>query len=371
MRSLRIPILVSAALFAAAPLSVPGPTAAQQGGAPLTLSAPGAPGQADPDLARISRSLARLADQLRPALVQVRPVGAPALPAPAPPEPGGGPDGPRPRRGLGSGFIVSPEGHLITNHHVIRGASSVQVRLHDGRRFSARVLGSDARTDLAVLKIDGAGSLPVMRLGNSDALQVGELVMALGNPFGLEESVSLGIVSRKPARAAVAGPGFQFIQTDAAVNPGNSGGPLVNMAGEVVGVNSAASSRGSVGFAVPSAVVHAVAPALAAKGRMAWGWLGVSMGDVGEGAGGTPAGPLPESGALIRTVRSGEPAARAGVKPGDIVIEVDGRPVREPRDLQQIVAGLPPGRTVPVGVLRDGRRETLTVEIGEAPEETQ
>ncbi len=372
MRISRIPIIVAMVLFAAgASLSAPGLTAAQQGGAPLTLSVPRAPGQADPDLARISRSLARLADQLRPALVQVRRVGAPALLAPAPPGPGRAPDRPRPRRGLGSGFIVSPEGHLITNHHVIRGASSVQVRLHDGRRFSARVLGSDARTDLAVLKIDGAGNLPVMRLGNSDAMQVGELVMALGNPFGLEESVSLGIVSRKPAGAGVAGPAFQFIQTDAAVNPGNSGGPLVNMAGEVVGVNSAATSRGSIGFAVPSAVVQAVAPVLAAKGKMAWGWLGVSMGEVGEGTGGAPAGPLPESGALIRSVRSGEPAARAGVKPGDIVVEVAGRPVHEPRDLQQIVAGLPPGRTVPVGVLRDGRRENLTVEIGEAPEETQ
>jgi serine protease Do len=237
----------------------------------------------------------------------------------------------------------------------------VHVRLHDGRRFTARVLGSDGRTDLAVLKIDGVGNLPVMRLGSSDALQVGELVMAVGNPFGLEESVSLGIVSRKPARAGVAGPGFQFIQTDAAVNPGNSGGPLVNMAGEVVGVNSAATSRGSIGFAVPSAVVHAVAPMLAAKGKMAWGWLGVAMGEPEGG----------ESGALVRSVRSGEPAARGGVKPGDLVIEVDGRPVREPRDLQQIVAGLAPGKTVPVGVLRDGRRETFSVEIGEAPEEVQ
>ncbi len=368
MRRLRGLALLALTLFAAAvPLGLQA-GAADPGAAPFVLAPPAAPAPVDPELARISRSLVRLAEQLRPALVQVRRVGAPP---PESPHPGDGPEDRRPRRGLGSGFMVSPEGHVITNHHVVRGAAAVEVRLHDRRRFSARVLGSDARTDLAVLKIDGAANLPVMRLGDSDALQVGELVMALGNPFGLDESVSLGVVSRKPARPGVAGPGFQFIQTDAAVNPGNSGGPLVNMAGEVVGVNSAATSRGSIGFAIPSRVVRAVAPVLAAKGKMTWGWLGVSIGEVEGGAASTPAGALPQAGALVRGVRPGEPAARAGMKPGDVVVEVDGLPVNEPRDLQQIVAGLPPGKTIPVGVLRDGRRETLTVQVGDAPEETQ
>ncbi len=375
MRIFRLPMILALAvclLAGAGPMASPGPAAAQggPGGAPLALSLPTSPGQADPELARISRSLARLADQLRPAVVQVRRVGGGPASAPTP-DPGDAPEGRRPPRGLGSGFIVSPEGHVITNHHVVRGAASLQVRLHDGRRFAARLLGSDARTDLAVLKIDGAANLPVMRLGDSEALQVGELVLALGNPFGLEQSVSLGIVSRKPARAVVAGPGFQFIQTDAAVNPGNSGGPLVTMAGEVVGVNSMATSRGSIGFAIPSRVVQAVAPVLAAKGKMVWGWLGVSIGEVGEGAAPVATGPITETGALIRDVRTGEPAAKAGVKAGDIVVEVDGQPVREARDLQQIVAVLPPGKTVPLGVLRDGRRETLSVQIGEAPDETQ
>jgi serine protease Do len=301
----------------------------------------------DPELARISRSLARLAEQLRPAVVQVRRIGSSAGAPPAP-EPGEAPGERRPPRGLGSGFIVSPEGYVITNHHVVGGGASMQVRLRDGRRFTARVLGSDRRTDLAVLKIDGAKDLPVMRLGDSDGLQVGELVMALGNPFGLEQSVSLGIVSRKPVRAGVAGPGFQFIQTDAAVNPGNSGGPLVNMAGEVVGVNSMATSRGSIGFAIPSRVVQAVAPVLASQGKVRWGWLGVTIGEVGDGPAPTAtAGPSPEVGALIRDVRDGEPAARAGLKTGDIVVEVDGQPVREPRDLQQIVGSTPPGKTIP------------------------
>ena len=269
--------------------------------------------------------------------------------------------------GRGSAFFVTPD-TLLTNVHVVGNRSSVTIRRMDGSSAPARVEATSLLFDIAVLKVSSAEQSRVtIPMGSSGSARVGQEVFAIGSALGtLQNTVTRGIVSgiRQSGKA-------RLVQTDAAVNPGNSGGPLVNMAGEVVGVNSAASSRGSVGFAVPSAVVHAVAPALAAKGRMAWGWLGVSMGDVGEGAGGTPAGPLPESGALIRTVRSGEPAARAGVKPGDIVVEVAGRPVREPRDLQQIVAGLPPGRTVPVGVLRDGRRETLTVEIGEAPEETQ
>ncbi|MBI4390261.1 MAG: trypsin-like peptidase domain-containing protein [candidate division NC10 bacterium] len=367
MRIGRVPVIVCCILLlAAGPATAPLPAAGQEA-PPLTLTLPAAPGQPDPELGRISQRLVRLAESLRPALVQVRARGrAPA----APPDGGEAPDGRGPRRGLGSGFIVSSEGHVLTNHHVVRGAQSVEVRLHDGKRLAARVLGSDARTDLAVLKIDGVSDLPVMRLGDSEALQVGELVMALGNPFGLEQSVTLGIVSRKPVQSGAAGPGFQFIQTDAEVNPGNSGGPLVNMAGEVVGVNSAATSRGSIGFAIPSRVVQAVAPVLAARGKMTWGWLGVTISDLEEEpTAAAPGAPL-EGGALVREVRPDEPAARGGVKPGDVVVEVDGKPVREPRDLQQIVAGLPPGRTVPVAVRRDGRRETLTVQIGEAPDPT-
>jgi serine protease Do len=342
--------------------------AAEQGAEPLSLTLPATPAQPDPELARFSRSLTRLADSLRPALVQVRRVGQ-GTTGPTDGEPGH--DREPPRRGLGSGFIVSPQGHVVTNHHVVSGGGVVEVRLQDGRRFPARVLGSDARTDLAVLKVDGLISPPVMPLGDSDALQVGELVMALGNPFGLEQSVSLGIISRKPRRPGVAGPGFEFIQTDAAVNPGNSGGPLVNMAGEVVGVNSMATSRGSIGFAIPSRVVQAVAPVLVARGKMVWGWLGVAVGEVDEGPSPVGTNLRPNEGVLIRGARAGEPAARAGIQQGDIIIAVDGVPVREPRDLQQIVAGLTPGRRVPLDVFRAGKAETMTVEIGEAPSAAQ
>jgi serine protease Do len=335
---------------------------AQPEAAPLALAVPATPGQPDAELARISKSLARLADRLRPALVEVRFTGA--LPEA---EVGERSEEQRqPRRGLGSGFIVSSDGYIITNYHVVSGASSVQVRLFDGRRLSARVIGTDARTDLAVLKVDGVEHLPVMQLGDSDAVQVGELVMALGSPFGLEQSVSLGIVSRKPSRPGVATPGFQFVQTDAAVNPGNSGGPLVNMAGEVVGVNSMASSNGSLGFAIPSRVVQAVVPTLAAKGKVRWGWLGISITEAEEPGPGGSSKPI---GVLVRNVRPGEPAARAGMKPGDIVTSVDGVPVREPRDLQHVVAGLEPGKKVSVALTRAGRQESVIVEIGEAPAE--
>ena len=342
--------------------SVDAPQATSPAGAPLTLAVPTTPAQPDPELARLSKSLARLADRLRPALVQVRFTDAP-------PEVEGSdrPEEPRqPRRGIGSGFVVSSTGYIITNYHVVSGASSVQVRFLDGRRLSARVIGTDARTDLAVLKVDGVGNFPVMPLGDSDTLQVGELVMALGSPFGLEQSVSLGIVSRKPSRPGVATPGFQFVQTDAAVNPGNSGGPLVNMAGEVVGVNSMASSNGSLGFAIPSRVVQAVVPTLAAKGKVRWGWLGISITEAEEPGPGGSSKPI---GVLVRNVRPGEPAARAGMKPGDIVTSVDGVPVREPRDLQHVVAGLEPGKKVSVALTRAGRQESVVVEIGEAPEE--
>jgi serine protease Do len=338
------------------------PPGASPGGAPLALSVPATPGQPDAELARISKSLARLADRLRPALVEVRLTGA--LPEA---EVGERSEEQRqPRRGLGSGFIVSSDGYIITNYHVVSGASGVQVRFFDGRRLSARVVGTDARTDLAVLKVDGVEHLPVMQLGDSDAVQVGELVMALGSPFGLEQSVSLGIVSRKPSRPGVATPGFQFVQTDAAVTPGNSGGPLVNMAGEVVGVNSMASSNGSLGFAIPSRVVQAVVPTLAAKGKVRWGWLGISITEAEEPGPGGSSKPI---GVLVRNVRPGEPAARAGMKPGDIVTSVDGVPIREPRDLQHVVAGLEPGKKVSVALTRAGRQESVVVEIGEAPEE--
>src|SRR5881397_3126916 len=207
------------------------------------------PTSAAPELQRVNTLLADLAERLRPGLVHVRVRRAAGSEA-AGEEPG------EPRRSTGSGFVIDPSGLIVTNAHVVEGAESIQVRLSDGRRFAGNLVGRDTRVDLALIKIQNATNLTVLPLGDSNRLRVGEFVLALGHPFGLEQSVSLGIVSRKGAPLTVAAPGFDFIQTDAAINPGNSGGPLVNMAGEVIGVNSMAARNGSIGFAIPSNLVQ-------------------------------------------------------------------------------------------------------------------
>src|SRR5206468_983899 len=191
--------------------------------------------------------------------------------------------------------------------------------------------------DLALLKLDGVKGLPTLAMADSNRVRVGEFVLALGHPFGLEHTVSFGIVSRKGAPLTVAAPGFDFIQTDAAINPGNSGGPLVNMAGEVVGVNSMAARNGSIGFAIPSNLIKTIVPQLAMKGRVEWGWLGVSIAEITD----DDLGRLKLSearGVLIRSVMPGEPAEKGGIKPNDVLMSIDGTPLDTPRDLQRVVA---------------------------------
>src|SRR5438132_12331131 len=243
------------------------------GGGKLWRESSGA--SAAPDLARVNGLLADLAAQLQPGLVHVRVQRTLKEEAPRE-EPG------EPRRSTGSGFVIDPSGLIVTNAHVIEGAESIQVRLSDGRRFAGNLVGRDTRVDLALIKIQNATNLTVLPPGDSNRLRVGAFVLALGHPFGLEQSVSFGIVSRKGAPLTIAAPGFDFIQTDAAINPGNSGGPLVNMAGEVVGVNSMAARTISIGFAIPANLVKQLIPQLAAKGRVEWGWLGVSIAEITE-----------------------------------------------------------------------------------------
>ncbi len=231
-----------------------------------------------------------------------------------------------------------------------------------GRRFDARLIGQDNRVDLALVKVEATG-LPVAALGDSNRLRVGEFVLALGHPFGLEQTVSFGIVSRKGAPLQVAAPGFDFIQTDAAVNPGNSGGPLVNMAGEVVGVNSMAARNGSIGFAIPVNLVKGLLPQLAEKGKVEWGWLGVSISELDEDD--APKYGLKEPrGVLIRQVVAGQPADQGGVKADDVVLAVDGTQLEGPRDLQRIISSTPVGRTVTLKVLRAGKEQELSVIVG-------
>jgi len=314
--------------------------------------------QAAPELARFDDLLSQLAERLKPALVQVRVGrggGATASEKPEPPS--------EARRGTGSGFFINAAGLLVTNAHVVDVGDAIQIRMADGRRFVGKVAGKDDRVDLALVRIDGASNLPVLPLGDSNRVRVGELVLALGHPFGLEQTVSFGIVSRKGAPLSVAAPGFDFIQTDAAINPGNSGGPLVNMAGEVIGVNSMAARNGSIGFAIPSNLLKQLLPQLAEKGKIEWGWLGVSIGEVGDEELTTLNLKEPR-GAVIREVMPGEPAARGGLRANDVVVSFDGTPVEAPKDLQRLVAVTPVGTRVRLGVLRNGQAEDVEVTVG-------
>jgi serine protease Do len=311
------------------------------------------------DIARLNDHMNGLAEKLKPALVQVRVRRAPDAPAEGeqqtPPEE-------RERRSSGSGFLIRQDGYLITNEHVVADADFIQVKLADGRRFEGKLVGRDERVDLALVKIEATG-LPVAALGDSNRLRVGEFVLALGHPFGLEQTVSFGIVSRKGAPLQVATPGFDFIQTDATVNPGNSGGPLVNMAGEVVGINSMAARNGTIGFAIPVNIVKGLLPQLASKGKVEWGWLGVGIAEIGDED--MPKYQLKEPrGVLIRHVVEGQPADKGGVRAEDVILAVDGARIEGPRDLQRIISTTPVGRTVKLNVMRGGKETEVAVIIG-------
>src|SRR5437899_6225336 len=240
---------------------------------------------------------------------------------------------PRVQRGLGSGFVINADGYVVTNNHVVDGATEIRVKLADGRELAGRVVGRDPRTDLALLKVDAHG-LPTIPLGDSAALKVGEPVMAIGNPFGLEQTVTTGIVSAT-GRAIGAGPYDDFIQTDASINPGNSGGPLINARGQAIGINTAifSQSGGSVGigFAIPISLAKNVVTQLADSGKVTRGWLGVGIQPV------TPElaksfGRTETAGVLVSSVSEGSPAERAGIKTGDIITEYDGRKVERASD---------------------------------------
>jgi len=314
------------------------------------------------DIARLNDFMHDLAERMKPSLVQVRvrrvaeQTEGQEQPQPNAPTP------PDERRSSGSGFLIREDGYLVTNAHVVADAERIQVRLTDGRRFDAKLIGLDERVDLALLKIDASG-LPVAALGDSNRTRVGEFVLALGHPFGLEQTVSFGIVSRKGSPIQVAAPGFEFIQTDAAVNPGNSGGPLVNMAGEVVGINSMAAVNGSIGFAIPVNLVKALLPQLAEKGKVEWGWLGVTIAEVPD-EDAAKFGLKEPKGVLIRQVASGQPADQGGIKANDVVVSVDGTSVEGPRDLQRIISSTPVGKVVKISLMREGKETEVAVTVG-------
>jgi serine protease Do len=272
------------------------------------------------------------------------------------------------QQGLGSGFIIDPKGIVLTNNHVVAGANEVQVVVGDGRVLEARVLGSDPSTDVAVVQVEKPGSLKVAKLGNSDKVRVGDYVLAIGNPLGLGQTVTMGIVSAK--NRSLDGKLVEladFIQTDAAINQGNSGGPLFNFAGEVIGINSAILNPAmamNVGFAIPINLARNIAEQLIKTGRVGRGFLGVStIALTAELA--HKVGLAFEPGALVNRVERKSPAENAGIKPNDIIVEVGGRPVDGSAALTQAVASRRPGETVSVVVVRGGKRLTLQVALME------
>ena len=280
------------------------------------------------------------------------------------PNPGAPSGGDEPFRALGSGFVLDGDGYVVTNDHVIDHATSIKVRLNDESEFDAKVVGADSRTDLALLKIDAKKPLPHVELGDSDKARVGDAVIAVGNPFGLGDTVTSGIISAR-GRDLDTGPYVDYFQTDAAINRGNSGGPLFNVVGEVIGVNSAIFSPNGgsvgVGFAIPSNVVKTVTTQLKDHGTVARGWLGVTVQPVtSEIADAT--GAKGQKGALVAQVASDGPA-NGKLEPGDVIVRYDDRPVDNVRDLPKLVAATPAGRTVRVDVMRSGAAKTVKVQI--------
>jgi serine protease Do len=274
------------------------------------------------------------------------------------------------QRSLGSGFIIDPNGLILTNYHVVDDAEKITVRLSDGREFSGKTVGKDPKTDIALVKIS-AENLPVAPLGDSDRLEVGEWVVAIGNPFGLDSTVTSGIVSAKD-RQIGAGPYDHFIQTDASINPGNSGGPLINLRGEVVGIDAAIFSQSGgnigIGFAIPINLVKDLLPQLKSVGKVTRGWLGVSIQEM------TPElaaslGLDKARGALVSSVVQNSPAERAGVKVGDIVLEYAGKGINNANDLPFLVAATPVGKTVALKVFRDKKETTLAVAVEKMQDE--
>jgi serine protease Do len=275
---------------------------------------------------------------------------------------GDAPGGGFTRRGTGSGFIIQPDGLVVTNHHVIAAADEIEVVLKDGRVYPAQVVGRDAYTDLALLKVTPEDPLPALPLGDSDQLAVGQWVVAIGSPYGLEQSVTVGIVSAK-GRVIGSGPYDDFIQTDAAINPGNSGGPLVDLSGTLVGINTAIVAAGhGIGFAIPVNLAREVLAQLRSEGRVTRGWFGIAIQDLTPELG-EYYGVRRKQGVLVTEVFADHPAHQAGVRLNDIILAVDGQPMNSVRSLTYAVAGLKVGQTVAVTVWREGAARDLTLVV--------
>jgi Do/DeqQ family serine protease len=336
-----------------------------------------------PTPAEIQRAFVGVADHLRPAVVNIatahflrrqRPRGGPA---PGPPTIkdyfdqyfGQMPPGERERSGVGSGVIIDKQGHILTNLHVIKGADEITVRFHNKKEVAGKIVGTDATTDLAVIRIPADESIIAAKLGDSDRIEVGEWAIAIGSPFGLEQTVTVGVVSATGRSEVGIVPNENFIQTDASINPGNSGGPLLNAQGEVIGINTAILSSGQgIGFAIPINTAQRVASALIARGRVQRGWLGVALEPMSDDlaqALGAPKG----KGAVVKRVLPGGPAEKAGIQPNDVIVRFGDTTVGDLQHLQRLVLDAPVERPVSVRVLRQGKEVQVSVTITEAPAE--
>lgn len=268
------------------------------------------------------------------------------------------------QRSLGSGFIISNDGYIFTNNHVVEQTDKILVKVSDGKEYEAKIIGTDAKTDIALIKIKPDNSLPFVEIGDSDSVKVGEWVIAIGNPFGLEQTVTAGIVSAK-GRVIGAGAYDNFIQTDASINPGNSGGPLFNMAGKVIGINTAIVAQGQgIGFAIPMNMAKSILSDLKTKGKVIRGWLGISVQDISEDIA-KNLNHKNKNGALVSEVFKDDPADKAGIKVGDVIVEINGKSIKDTHELLLTIASLHVGERVLIKGLRDGKEISFQVVVAE------
>lgn len=343
-------------------------------------------------LQKTSRAFASVAEKVKPAVVNIRVEKTPKAPnsfgSGTPQIPEGfnnhpffkqffGPQmrqrsqpQPRTQTGQGSGFIIEKNGYILTNNHVVEGADTITVHFNDGKKLDAKLIGADPLSDVALIKVESDKDLPIVPMGNSDAMDVGEWVIAIGNPFGLTQTVTVGIVSAKGRSQVGLNEYENFIQTDAAINPGNSGGPLLNIQGEVIGINSALYSRSGgymgIGFAIPINMAQAIQEQLKIAGKVTRGWLGVVIQDVDENLA-QSFGLKDDKGVLLSNVQAGSPAEKSGLKDGDIVLSIDGVKVDDSSALRNKVALVEPGTKMKMVIVRDGNEQTLFVKAGERP----
>jgi serine protease Do len=311
---------------------------------PFPLWLQGDPSDADPDLERLNRSFVRLAEKVRQAVVHVRV---------------------EPTKARGSGFIIDPQGYILTAHHVVNEAKEIEIRLANRQRLRGEIVATDAQVDFAIIKINGEREFPVLPLGDSDVLRVGELVGSLGYPFGLASSLHMGIVSRRGRRQNTFA-AFDHIQVDSPANSGESGGPLVNMKGHVVGMLTQASENRTIGFAVPINVIKTMIPRLLSGEKIVWGWLGVKLSELTlELADGL--GVSPVRGVLVRSVAANQPADRAGVLSRDVILAVDDIAVDRVGEVLRVIKGTEVGNEVTLTIFRSGETFVVPVKLGKKP----